>query len=332
MPGIATVFGGSGFVGRYIVRRLAKDGWRVRVAVRRPNEALFVRPYGVPGQVEPVLANVRFEKSVREAIRNSDTVVNCVGILVETRKQNFDSVHAEAAGTIARLAAESGARNLVHLSAIGASHDSPSRYAQSKAAGEDAVRENFPDAAILRPSVVFGAEDQFFNRFARITRFSPVLPLVGADTLFQPVYVDDVARAVMAVIGNQGASRIYELGGPEIVSFRDLMQRMLGVIRRRRLILNLPFLIARIGATKLDILQFVSIDLYTNNMLTRDQVRQLERDNIAGEGENGLIDLGINGVAMEAVLDDYLYCFRPAGQYTSIHESAKIIGSENTHH
>ena len=328
MSRIATVFGGSGFVGRYIVRRLAREGWRVRVAVRRPNEALFVRPYGVPGQVEPVLSNIRFKDSVRAAIGNSDAVVNCVGILVETGRQKFQSVHAEGAGTIARACAECGVESLAHVSAIGASAESPSKYAQSKAAGEAAVLENFPGAAVLRPSVVFGPEDQFFNRFAVMARNSPVVPIVGADTLFQPVYVDDVARAALAAIRDPGSRGIYELGGPEVLSFRELIQRMLPIVRRRRLVLNVPGTIALIGAAKIDILQFISGGLITNKILTRDQVRQLSRDNVVGGDEKTLADLEIDPVAMGAVLDGYLYCFRPAGQYTSIHESADILESE----
>ncbi|MFQ5439731.1 MAG: complex I NDUFA9 subunit family protein, partial [Paracoccaceae bacterium] len=189
------IFGGSGFVGRYVARRMARLGWYVRVAVRRPNEALFVRTYGEVGQVEPVLANVRDEDSTRAAISGTDAVINCVGLMQESGKQNFEAVHVEAAGRIARLALSEGAAHLVHLSALSADEASESRYASSKARGEAAVKSAFPDAMILRPSVVFGFEDHFFNRFARLARYTLVLPLVGAETMFQPVYVGDVAGA-----------------------------------------------------------------------------------------------------------------------------------------
>ena len=325
LPKIATVFGGSGFVGRYVAARLARQGWRVRVAVRRPNEALFVRTYGSVGQVEPILANIRDEASTRAAIRGADAVVNCVGILVEDRHQKFDEVHEKAAGRIARIAAEEGVSNLVHLSALGADAKSESAYARSKAAGEAAVSAAFPGAVILRPSVIFGAEDQFFNRFAAMARLTPVLPLVGAETMFQPVYVDDVARA--AVIGAEGGADagIFEIGGPSAHSFRDLMHEMLRVIRRRRLIVNIPFPIARINAWFLDMGAAASGGLFANRILTRDQVRLLRYDTVVGEGARGLSDLGIEPVSMEAVLESYLYCYRPSGQFTAIKDSAKKL-------
>ena len=232
MSKLVTIYGGSGFVGRYIARRMAKEGWRVRVAVRRPNEALFVKPYGVVGQVEPVACNIRDDASVRAAMRGADAVVNCIGILNRSGKNSFEAVQAEGAARIARIAAEEGVARLVHLSAIGADAESPSVYQQTKAAGEAAVLSAFPGAVILRPSIIFGNEDGFFNRFAAMTRFGPVLPVVGAGTRFQPVYVDDVAQA--AVLGATGAAApgIYELGGPDVATFRDLMRQMLQVIRR----------------------------------------------------------------------------------------------------
>ncbi len=195
MDRLVTIYGGSGFIGRYIARRMAKAGWRVRVAVRRPNDALFVRPYGVVGQVEPVFCNIRDDASVRSVMRGAHAVVNCVGILAERGKNRFDAVQAEGAGRVARIAAEEGVEQLVQLSAIGADAASDSAYARSKAAGEAAVRAAFPGAIILRPSIVFGQEDQFFNRFAGMARMGPVLPVVGAETRFQPVYVDNVAEA-----------------------------------------------------------------------------------------------------------------------------------------
>ncbi|MBF9045655.1 NAD-dependent epimerase/dehydratase family protein [Rhodobacterales bacterium LSUCC0031] len=325
MSKLVTIFGGSGFVGRYIARRMAKEGWRVRVAVRRPNEALFVRPYGVVGQVEPILANLRDDASVRAAIQGSDAVVNCVGILAEAGKNRFDAIQAEGAGRVARIAREEGAAHLVHLSAIGADADSDSHYAATKAKGEEAVLAAFPNAVILRPSIIFGPEDQFFNRFAAMTRLGPILPVVGAATRFQPVYVDDVAQAaVMGVLG-QAKPGIYELGGPEVATFRQLMQRMLGVVRRRRLIVNTPFWVARIMGAVFDGLQTVSLGLFHNGLLTRDQVRNLARDNVVAEGRMGFDTLGIVPVAMGAVLDEYLWPYRPGGQYAEIKETARHL-------
>ncbi len=320
---IATVFGGSGFVGRYIAQRLARSGWRVRVAVRRPNEAHFVRTYGTPGQVEPILANIRDPKSVDAAVKNADAVVNCVGILAESGSQRFNSMHVEGAGNVAASAAGAGASRLVHISAIGAKPDSESEYARSKAAGELAVAAAFEGAVIVRPSVVFGAEDQFFNRFASMARWLPAIPVVGARTLFQPIYVDDVAHAVCIAVEDCSVSGIYELGGPDIMSFRNLMGKMLNSVRRRRFIVELPKFIAGIMAFEFEAAQIMTGGLFVNKMLTRDQIRQLGVDNVVGENERGLSDLGVQPTSMDSVLDSYLYRFRPAGQFTAIHESAK---------
>ena len=325
MSKLVTIYGGSGFVGRYVARRMARAGWRVRVAVRRPNEALFVRPYGVVGQVEPVLCNIRDDASVRAAMAGADAVVNCVGILSESGKNKFDAVQAEGAARVARLAAESGVARLVHVSAIGADADAESDYAASKGRGEAAVLEHMPQAVILRPSIVFGPEDEFFNRFAGMTRVSPVLPLVGADTRFQPVYVDDLAQAAEMAVRGQAAPGIYELGGPEVLTFRELMQRMLEVIHRRRLILNLPTWIARIMALGFDVLQAVTLGLFENRMITRDQIKNLGRDNVAAADAKGFDALGIRPTTMDAVLPEYLWRFRPSGQYDAIKESARNI-------
>lgn len=319
---IVTIFGGSGFVGRYVTQRMAHAGWRVRVAVRRPNEALFVRTYGVVGQVEPVQVNIRDEASTRRAIAGASAVVNCVGILVESGKQRFDAVQTEGAGRIARLAAAEGAQRMVQISAIGADPDSDSAYGRTKAEGEAAVTAAFPGAVILRPSIVFGVEDQFFNRFARMARLSPVVPLVGAGTRFQPVYADDVAAAVEAALTRDAAPGVYELGGPQVATFRALMERMLVVIQRRRLILPLPFWLARLQAWVLDMLQRLSLGLFTNNLISRDQVRMLARDNVVAPGARGLDDLGVAATSMDAVLESYLYSFRPSGQYATIKKSA----------
>lgn len=324
MSKLVTIYGGSGFVGRYIARRMAKEGWRVRVAVRRPNEALHVKPYGVVGQVEPVLCNVRDDASVRAAMVGADAVVNCVGTFDRGGKNNFTAVQAEAPGRIARIAAETGVGALVHISAIGADPEGGSLYAQSKGEGEKAVLAAFPTAMILRPSVIFGSEDGFFNRFGAMSRMGPILPVVGAETRFQPVHVDDVAQAAVKGILGQ-ASGTYELGGPEVASFRDLMAKMLGVIRRRRLVLNMPFFAARIMAGLLDFGSAVTLGLIPNKILTRDQVNSLKADNVVSAGAKGFADLGIAPVDMDSVLPEYLWCYRPSGQYAAIKESAKNL-------
>ena len=325
MSKLVTIYGGSGFVGRYIARRMAKAGWRVRVAVRNPNEALFVRPYGVVGQVEPILCNIRDDASVKAALTGADAVVNCVGILVESGKNKFDAVQAEGPERIARLAAENGVQRMVHISAIGADTESESDYAATKAQGEAGVLKHMPNAVILRPSIVFGPEDDFFNRFAGMTRMSPIVPVVSGDTRFQPVYVDDVARAAtMAVVGDAPAG-IYELGGPEVETFRGLMQRMLDVVHRRRLVLGMPVWIARIMAFGFDMLQAITLGLIPNRMLTRDQITNLARDNVVSDDAKGFADLGIRPVAMASVLPDYLWRFRPSGQYDAIKDSAQNL-------
>ncbi len=324
MSKLVTIYGGSGFVGRHIARRMAKEGWRVRVAVRRPNEALFVKPYGAVGQVEPVLCNIRNEHSVLAAMAGADAVVNCVGTFDKRGKNNFDAVQAEGAERIARLAAETGVATLVHISAIGADTESDSDYARTKAEGEAAVKAAFPGALILRPSVMFGPDDGFFNRFASMARLGPILPLVGASTKFQPVYVDDVAQA--AVLGIQGEARgTYELGGPEVGTLRDFVDQMLAVIHRRRLVVNMPFWKARMIAWLLDAGSFLTGGLVANRILTRDQVRMLRHDNVVADGAQGLSDLGIAATPAGAILPDYLWRFRPAGQYDAIKDSARNL-------
>lgn len=324
MSQLVTIFGGSGFVGRYIARRMAKEGWRVRVAARNTNEAMFVRPYGVVGQVEPVFCNIRDDASVAAVTEGSDAVVNCVGVLDETGKNTFDAVQAEGATRIARIAAGMGISRMVHISAIGADAEAESEYAKTKAAGEAGVLEHQLDAIILRPSIIFGQEDQFFNRFAGMTKMGPVLPVVGADTRFQPVYVDDVAAAaVMGVLG-QAKPGVYELGGPDVHSFRELMQLMLGIIRKRRLIINIPFWMARVMATCFGIGRALSFGL-VKGPLTKDQVLNLAVDNVVADNAQGFDALGIKPAAMEAVLPDYLWRFRPSGQFDAIKESAKNL-------
>ena len=324
MPQLVTIFGGSGFVGRYIAQRMARQGWRVRVAVRRPNEAHFVRPYGRVGQVEPILANIRDDTSVRQALMGADAVVNCVGTFDASGKNNFDAVQHEGAARIARIAAELGVARMVHMSAIGADAEGDSLYAQSKGKGEQAILEAFPTAVILRPSVVFGPEDQFFNRFAGMARMSPVIPLVGADTKFQPVYVDDVAHAAELGVLGQAEPGIYELGGPDVDTFRELIEQMLDVIRRRRLILPLPFWLGSVMGRVTGAVSALTGGL-APQPITVDQVRSLRSDNVVSEGAKTFADLGITPASIEAVIPSYLWQFRPSGQYAELKESARNL-------
>ena len=323
MSKLVTIFGGSGFVGRHVARLMAQAGWRVRVATRRPNERLFVRTYGAVGQVEPVLCNIRDEASVKAVLAGADAVVNCVGILAESGRNRFDAVQAEGAARVARLAAAAGVAQFVQISAIGADAQSDSDYARTKGEGEAAVRAAFPGAVILRPSIIFGPEDQFFNRFAAMARLSPFIPVAGADTRFQPVHIEDVAEAAARAARGQVAAGTYELGGPDIRSFRELMQMMLAEIRRKRVIVAMPWAFARLLAGGFDLLQAVSFGLFTNGVLTRDQLRNLARDNVVAPGAKGFADLGITPTPMELVLPGYLWRFRPKGQFTAIRESAR---------
>lgn len=324
MPKLVTIFGGSGFVGRYIAQRMARQGWRVRVAVRRPNEAHFVRPYGRVGQVEPVLCNIRNDESVRQVTMGADAVVNCVGTFDARGKNNFDAVQHEGAARIARIAAELGVARMVHISAIGADVEGDSLYAQSKGKGEAAVLDGFPGAIILRPSVVFGPEDQFFNRFAAMARTSPVIPLVGSETKFQPVYVDDVAEAAELGVLGKAAPGIYELGGPDVDTFRELIEQMLHTIRRRRLILPLPFWVGSVLGRITGAVSFVTGGL-APQPITVDQVRSLREDNVVGDGVKTFEDLGIKPTSVEAVIPSYLWQFRPSGQYAELKESARNL-------
>jgi len=323
MPKLVTIYGGSGFVGRYIARRMAKAGWRVRVAVRRPNEAMFVRPYGSVGQVEPVFCNVRDDASVASVLNGADAVVNCVGVLTEAGKNTFTAVQADGAERIARMAAAAGVARMVHISAIGADAASESEYSRTKAAGEAGVLAHMPNAMTLRPSVIFGNEDEFFNRFAAMAGMGPILPIVGADSRFQPVYVDDVAAA--AVMGVEGkAVGVYELGGPDVQTMRELMHTTLGVVQRRSLVMNIPFWIAKIMATGFKVAQVCSLGII-KAPFTKDQIANLRNDNVVAEGAQGFDALGIRPAAMGAILPDYLWRFRPSGQYAEIKNSAKNL-------
>ena len=309
MP-IVTVFGGAGFIGRQVVLRMARRGWRVRVGTRDPNRTGAVRVQGEVGQVEPVACNVRDDASVRAALARADAAANLVGILHESGRQRFATVHAESAGRVARIAAELGAARLVHVSAIGADAESESAYARSKAEGEERVAEAFPAAVILRPSIVFGEGDQFFNRFAAMAALAPVLPLVGADTRFQPIHVGDVAAAVEAALLGRAEAGVYELGGPQTFAFRELMAIMLREIRRRRLLLPVPFAIAEPMGMALGVLP--------NPPLTADQVAMLRSDNIVAPGARTLGDLGLAATPVESVIGAQLARFRPGGQYATL--------------
>ncbi len=311
---LVTIYGGSGFIGRNVVRALAKTGARMRVAVRRPDLAGHLQPLGGVGQIVPVQANVRVPESLIAPAEGADAVINLVGILFPTGKQTFKAVQDEGARHVAEAARKAGASAMVHVSAIGADPSSPSAYARTKAAGERAVREVFPQAVIFRPSVVFGPEDDFFNRFAALARMSPVLPLIGGGkTRFQPVFAGDVAKAVLdGLTGKASPASIYELGGPEILTMKEVMQRVLAYTMRKRMLVPLPFWLAKIQGAVLQILP--------KPPLTLDQVRLLETDNVVSEPARRdgrtLEGLGIEPVAVAAVVPDYLEQYRPKGQFS----------------
>ena len=310
---LVTVFGGSGFLGRSVVRALARRDYRIRVAVRRPELAGFLQPLGKVGQIHAVQANLRYPASVEAAMRDSDVAINLVGILAESGAQNFDAVQGKGAGTVAQAASAVDAR-VVHISAIGADENSPARYAQAKAAGEKAVLAAAPSATIMRPSTIFGPEDQFTNRFAALARISPMLPLIGGGlTKMQPVYVGDVATAVAdAVDGKAKAGATYELGGPEVLTMREIMEIILATTYRDRMLVSLPFGLANLQAM---FLQFAPGAL----KLTPDQVALLRSDNIVSEAAKAagltLDGLGITADSLEAVAPQYLWRFRATGQF-----------------
>ncbi|RXF75634.1 complex I NDUFA9 subunit family protein [Hansschlegelia zhihuaiae] len=311
---LVTVFGGSGFIGRHVVRALARDGWRIRVAVRRPDLAGHLQPLGGVGQIVTTQANLRYPESVAQAARGSDAVVNLVGILSESGKQSFEAVQAEGASIAAEAAKEAGAARFVQMSAIGADRASKAQYGKTKAAGEDAVLAVYPDAVIIRPSIVFGPEDDFFNRFAAMARMSPVLPLIGGGrTRFQPVFVGDVARVVaMAAAGEiAGGAGAYELGGPEVMTFEEVLRFVLKETGRDRALVPLPFGLAKLQAKVLQLLP--------NAPLTVDQVTMLETDNVVSEDAKAagrtLEGLGIEPASAAEVAPTYLWRFRKSGQF-----------------
>lgn len=305
---LVTVFGGSGFIGRHLVRRLAQREARINVAVRDVEGAKFLKPMGAVGQITPIAANLRDDASVARAVAGASMVVNLVAVLYERGPQTFDALQHKGAERVARAAAAAGVARLVHVSAIGADPSAESAYARAKGLGEAAVRTAFRGATILRPSVVFGPEDDFFNRFARLARLSPVLPLIGGGrTRFQPVYVGDVAEAIMqALTRPEAAGHTYELGGPRVYSLREIMDVTLREIRRKRLLVPLPFSLAAVQARFLEWLPVPP--------LTRDQVTMLRQDNVVAPGALGLPDLGISPTLADAILPTYLDRFRPGGR------------------
>jgi NADH dehydrogenase len=316
---LVTVFGGSGFLGRYVVRALARRGYRVLVATRRPELAGHLQPLGAVGQIHAVQANLRYPRSVEHAVAKADYVINLVGILQESGRQTFDAVQAEGPRLIAEFAAPD--TPIVHVSAIGADANSPSSYARAKAAGEAALMAARPDATIVRPSLLFGPGDSFFNRFASLARTLPVLPLAGADTRFQPVYAGDVAEAIARAIDGTGPrGRIYELGGPEVRTLRELVEYVLTVTERRRMILPLSGRIARLQGSAVGFLDKLTLGLLPDDfVITRDQVALLERDNVvSGEAmrEGRTFEgLGMTPTAFQAIVPSYLVRFRKTGQF-----------------
>ncbi|WLS03975.1 complex I NDUFA9 subunit family protein [Shinella oryzae] len=321
LPPLVTVFGGSGFVGRHVVRALARRGYRIRVAVRRPDLAGFLQPMGGVGQISFVQANLRYRQSVDRAVAGSDHVINCVGLLLESGRNTFDAVQDFGARAVAEATRAAGAA-LTHISAIGADEKSASTYSRTKARGEAAVLRAVPDAVILRPSIVFGPEDGFFNKFATMARFSPVLPLIGGGhTKLQPVYVADVAEAVArSVDGTIARGRIYELGGPEVLTFRQCLETMLRVTDRKNPFVSLPFGVASLIGSIASLVPFV------NPPLTSDQVTLLRADNIVSQAAisegRTLEAIGIEPALVEAILPSYLVRYRQQGQFTRLDRTA----------
>jgi NADH dehydrogenase len=318
---LVTVFGGSGFVGRHVVRALVKRGYRVRVAVRRPDLAGFLQPLGSVGQINMVQANLRYPDSVAAAVRGADAVVNLVGILEQRGRQTFAGVQANGARAVAQACAAQGISRLVQISALGAARQSRSAYGRTKVEGEEAALALVPQAVVLRPSIMFGPEDTFFNRFASLARMLPVLPLAGAETKFQPAFVGDVAEVIArAVDGSVAGGRIYELGGPEVKSLEQLVAYTCEVTGRRRVLLPLPFPLARLQARVMEIVHALTLGLLPAELrLTRDQVAMLQTDNVVSEaaGSEGrsFDGLGIAPVSIEAVVPSYLWRFRKTGQF-----------------
>ncbi len=311
---IVTVFGGSGFVGRYVVQALAKTGCRIKVAVRRPDLALDLQPLGNVGQILAMQANIRDDASVMRACAGSDAVVNLVAILAPSGRQKFRALHVEGAERIAKAARNAGARAFVHVSAIGADRNSTSEYARTKGEGEARVLAAFPEAVILRPSIIFGPEDQFYNRFAAMARIAPVMPVIGGRTRFQPVYAGDVAQAIVAALsGRAMEGSAYELGGPRVYTFREIYRQINQWTDRSRSLLPIPFWAAKLPTYFMQVLPGAPV--------TVDQLRLLERDNVVSQNairdNRGLSDLGVEPSAVETIVPGYLQRFRPKGEFST---------------
>jgi NADH dehydrogenase len=319
MQGLVTVFGGTGFVGAQVVRALAKGGARIRVAVRNPGRGYRLRMLGDVGQIQIVQANIRNQASIDRALDGAEACINLAGVLYSSARQTFHAVHVDGAGAVARAARARGIGRYVHMSALGADPASPSEYARTKAQGEQAVRDILPGAVIIRPSIVFGAEDDFFNRFGALASVSPVLPLVGGgETRFQPVYVADVAAAIArAATDPNCAGQTYELGGPGVHSFKSLMEMVNAVTYRRRTLVTVPWQAAGLIGMAGDLQAWIKggIGLVPAPILTRDQVALLKADNVVSEGAAGLAALGVAATAMEPVLPTYMYRYRKGGQF-----------------
>lgn len=311
--GLITVFGGSGFLGKYVIRELVKEGWRIRVPVRRPHTAQELKVIGNVGQVQLVQANLRFAKSVERAVQGSEAVINLVALLFEEGPQKFESLHVRGAETLAKAAASEGITNFVQVSAIGADAESESDYSRTKAEGEMAVRAAIPSADIMRPSIIFGNEDQFFNRFAAMAQLAPALPLMGGGaTKFQPVYVGDVAEAIARVVSQGTKGKTYELGGPRVYSFKELMQFTLETIDRKRFLAPIPWFAANMMGFAGEI---TGAAPFVKPFLTRDQVKNLKVDNVVADDALSFADLGIRLETIEAIVPSYLGRYRKYGQF-----------------
>lgn len=322
---IATIFGGSGFVGRYVVRRLVRRGWRVRVAVRNPNEALFLKTYGEVGQVEVFKCSIFDSQALASCIAGSKLVINAVaGLLNETSKKMFEKYYIDGPELIAKECSKFKIEKLIHISSVGVDSHLGSMYSSSKAKGEMRITEQFSNVAIVRASLIFGHEDKFFNRYASLAVYSLAIPLIGEHTKFQPVYVDDVAQAVEKIAFEKNLKGIFELGGPEIFTFKELIKKMLIVIRRKRLIFSIPFQIANIMASGFEIVNKITLGL-SPLPFTKDNIEQLKLDNVISNREYSFKDLNIKPQNIDTVIPLYLYSYRPHGQYNEVTKSANEI-------
>lgn len=308
---LVTIFGGAGFIGKTLVQHLAKAGYRIRVAVRRPNSALFVKPLGDLGQVQVSQANIRNKASVAAAIKGADVVINLVSVLHESGSQSFEKLNVQGAENIAEVASYAGVKRLFQVSAIGVDEESSSKYARTKARGEKAVLKHFPSATIIRPSVVFGPDDQFFNKFAGMAKMFRMLPVVCGDTKMQPIYVGDVAAAIENAIKDENtAGKIYEIGGPKVYTLREIMELVNKVTKQDVPLIPIPLQLAYFQAFFLGMLP--------NPLLTIDQVRLLQNDNVVGESMPNLSDLGVAPTPAEAIIPNYLVHYRPTGQFKTL--------------